>query len=356
MGRGRRARRQEEVGGIDRAPDARGFPSPPLLSPRDVNEHLNALAAFGSGRDAIAGLQGNSDIWDMDIANPSANPTFANRTPLHIGAVGLAVRDLDRTAAFYRDVIGLSELERRPGTVRLGAGGAPLVTLDHRPDMAPDDPRTAGLYHTAFLMPTRPDLALLLLHAARNRVPLTGASNHAVSEAIYLDDPEGNGVEVYVDRPPQAWQWDGREVKMITEQLDFDDLARAAGSDLSYESAPAGLRVGHIHLRVGDLDVAEGFYRDVIGLDVTRRRAGASFMSSAHYHHHVATNVWQSRGAGPRDPDRAGLAWFSFEANDANTLEATRARLRGAGVALTRDEAGFAAHDPWGTRLRFQTA
>src|SRR4051794_37817927 len=135
----------------------------------------------------------------MDAPNPSATPTFANRTPLHIGALGLTVRDLGRLTEFYHGVLGFSVLERGNDRATLGAGGVPLIELEHRPDAKPDDPRSAGLYHTAFLMPTRADLARWILHVARNKVPLTGASDHAVSEAFYLDDPEGNGVEVYSD-------------------------------------------------------------------------------------------------------------------------------------------------------------
>src|SRR5262245_8820793 len=167
----------------------------------------------------------------MDAPNPSENPTFANRTPVHIGVVGIVVRDLQRVATFYRDAIGLAVLEQTATSARLGAGGVPLVELEHRPNVAPDDPRSAGLYHTAFLMPTRRDLARWLLHASRHRVGLTGASDHAVSEAIYLDDPEGNGVEVYADRPPEAWIWRGPDLTITTDPLDVDDLLRSADQE-----------------------------------------------------------------------------------------------------------------------------
>src|SRR5262249_34006751 len=179
--------------------------------------------------------------------------------------------------------------------------------LIHRPDAKPDDKREAGLYHTAFLMPTRTDLARWLLHVARTRVTITGASDHGVSEAIYLDDPEGNGIEVYGDRPAESWVWRDGLVTMQTERLDLEDLARAAQGAAPYSEAPGGLRVGHIHLRVGDIDHAKHFYVDSLGLEPTRGRGGALFMSSARYHHHVAVNVWDSRGAGPRDESRAGL-------------------------------------------------
>jgi catechol 2,3-dioxygenase len=288
----------------------------------------------------------------MDAPNPSASPTFANKTPMHIGAVGLAVRDLDRMVGYYRDAIGLNVLERTDKGARLGAGDVTLLELEHRPDFKPDDARTAGLYHTAFLMPTRGDLARWLIHAAQNRVPLTGASDHEVSEAIYLDDPEGNGIEVYRDRAPGEWRWQDGLVAMITEPLDLNDLAGAAGAE-PYAGAPAGLRIGHIHLRVGDLATAKKFYIGAIGLELTRERHGAAFMSSARYHHHVGANVWHSQGAGRRDDDRAGLAWFRIETADSNTRNALAARLREAGAAVAEGAHDLSAQDPWGTRIRF---
>ena len=284
----------------------------------------------------------------MDATNPSAVPTFASRTPLHIGAVGLTVRDLDGVAAFYRDVLGLTMIERSGGVARLGAGGVAFLELEERRDARPDDNRTAGLYHTAFLMPTRADLARWVLQMAANRTPITGASDHLVSEAIYLDDPEGNGVEVYVDRPPDKWRWEDKLIAMTTDQLDFDDLVRAANAT-SYDGAPDGLRIGHVHLRVGDVATAEKFYLSGIGLDLTRRRHGATFMSSGGYHHHVAGNVWHSAGAGRRDEDRAGLAWFSIESDD---VAALAGRLQAAGFATAPRAVGIEASDPWGTRVR----
>lgn len=290
----------------------------------------------------------------MDASNPSALPTFASRTPLHIGGLGLTVRVLDRVAAFYRDVIGLSVIERTASGVHLGAGGVAFLQLTERSDLEPDDGRSAGLYHTAFLMPTRADLARWAMHVAQARVPIAGASDHGVSEAFYLDDPEGNGVEVYADRPPDTWQWKDGLVSMPTEPLDIPALVAVLGdSPEPYRGAPDGLRIGHVHLRVGDLAPAERFYREGVGLELTRKRHGAAFMSSGHYHHHVAGNVWQSAGAGPREPDRAGLAWFSLAVNDGAMLDAIRARLTDQGAAVRPIADGIEATDPWGTRVRF---
>ena len=288
----------------------------------------------------------------MDAPNPSAAITYANRTPLRIGAVGLKARDLSRLTDYYRDAIGLSVLDRDSKTARLGAGGVTLLELEHAPNATPDDPRTAGLYHTAFLQPTRADLARWLVHAARHRVPLSGASDHAVSEAIYLDDPEGNGIEVYRDRLPEEWQWNGDRIRMTTERLDLDNLAADAGNTAN-AGAPGGLRIGHIHLRVGDLAPTQQFYCGVIGLDPTAGRSGALFMSSGRYHHHVGSNVWQSAGAGRRDDDRAGLSWFAIEAADDATRDAVVARLNGANVPITQSAGGPEVRDPFGTRVRF---
>ena len=292
----------------------------------------------------------------MDAPNPSAVPTVASRTPLHIGAVGLIVRDLDRIADYYRNLLGLSALSREKDTVRLGTDGMTLIELTQRPDAKPDDPREAGLYHTAFLMPTRADLGRWVRRIAATRVPVSGASDHGVSEAIYLDDPEGNGVEVYADRPPETWNWRDDLVSMPTVGLDVADLMRAGEHAPDYAEAPLGLRVGHIHLRVGDVDAADAFYRGPIGLGLTRKRGGATFMSSARYHHHVAANVWHSEGAGRRDDDRAGLAWFEIEVTDRATLDAIAARLSEANAPVVARDAGFETVDPWGTRIRLVPA
>src|SRR5262245_59364004 len=292
----------------------------------------------------------------MDAPHPSTVPTIASRTPLHIGAVGLTVRNLAKVAGYYRQLLGLAELERDGNRVRLGAGGVALIELTERSAAKPDDPREAGLYHSAFLMPTRADLGRWVRSIAGARVPVTGASDHGVSEAIYLDDPEGNGVEVYADRPPDSWVWKDGLVTMPTVALDVQDLVRAGRDAPDYAEAPAGLRVGHIHLRVGSVEVAEQFYGGPVGLALTRKRGGAAFLSSARYHHHVAANVWHSNGAGRRDDDRAGLAWFEIAVNDGATLEAARERLHHADAPVTARPAGFETADPCVTRSRFVPA
>ena len=288
----------------------------------------------------------------MDAPNPSSQATYANRTPLRIGSVGLRARDLSRLTDFYQSAIGLQLIDRDSKAARLGAGGTTLLELESAPGATPDDPRTAGLYHTAFLQPTRGDLGRWLVHAARNRVALTGASDHLVSEAIYLDDPEGNGIEVYRDRMPEEWRWNGDRIQMATERLNLDNLAAEAGNT-SYAGAPEGLRIGHIHLRVGDLEVTQRFYCDTVGLNPTSGRHGALFMSSGRYHHHIGSNIWHSAGAGQRDEARAGLSWFAIEGADGAQRDATLARLKAANVPLASSANGPEARDPFGTRVRF---
>ncbi len=285
----------------------------------------------------------------MDAPTPSATPTFASRTPLRVGAVGLVVRDLGRLTAYYRDMLGLSVLDHGQDFASLGIADNMLLRLEHQPQALPDDTREAGLYHTAFLMPTRGDLARWILHMARNKLPITGASDHGVSEAIYLDDPEGNGIEVYCDRPPETWDWTGEQVRMITEPLDIEAIVQEVPMTAPYPAAPGGLRIGHVHLRVGDIARAEAFYRDMLGLDVTRRRHGATFMSTGRYHHHIAGNVWHSLGAGPRHAGRAGLAWVEIQAGDDTVFEGLAARVADAGH--TSDQMIETA-DPWGTHIR----
>lgn len=298
-----------------------------------------------------------ANIACMDATNPSATPTFANRTPLRIGAIGLVARDLNLLTNYYRDLLGLTVIERTDRFARLGAGGVTLIEIEHRPDAKPDDPAQAGLYHTAFLMPTRRDHARWIMHIVRNQVPISGASDHGVSEAFYLDDPEGNGIEVYNDRPRERWTWENGLVSMQTKQLDIEAILKEIEpASATYPEAPAGLRIGHIHLRVGSVERAEQFYRGALGLDLTRRRGGATFMSSGGYHHHVGANVWHSDGAGPRDDNRAGLSWFSVEAADAATHDAAIARLKAANAPVERSSGGIETADPWGTRIRLVKA
>lgn len=281
--------------------------------------------------------------------SPLDDPPGDGAEWLRIGGVSLAVRDLGRAAAFYRDVIGLQVVAQEQGAVRLGADGSAFLDLLHRPDALPDDPATAGLFHTAFLLPSRADLGRWLAHFGALGRRLDGAADHLVSEAVYLHDPEGNGIEIYADRPRAAWRWRGegaeRRVEMANRPLDAPGLLRAAAPP--WAGAPPGTRIGHVHLRVGDAREAVRFYGGALGLDLTAAWDEAAFLSSGGYHHHIAANTWSSAGAGRRDPARAGLLSVTLDIADGPALAGTARRVGTAGHSLA---------DPWGTALTLRTS
>jgi catechol 2,3-dioxygenase len=270
--------------------------------------------------------------------------------PMRIGTVRLKARDLETVSAFYRTVLGLSPIETGQGRIVLGNGAAPLLELDGDAALAPLDPRQAGLFHTAFLMPSRADLARWLAHASEARVPLQGASDHIVSEALYLADPEGNGIEVYADRPVERWSTETGEVRMSTDPLDVQDLLGSAGGR-AWRGFPESGSIGHVHLQVGETEAADAFYRDLLGFDIAARYPGASFYGSGGYHHQLAGNVWNSRRAGMRPEGTAGLARVGIVVRDQATLDAIAGRAEAAGIPIEREAGGITLRDPWGTRI-----
>ncbi|HEY5794265.1 MAG TPA: VOC family protein [Bosea sp. (in: a-proteobacteria)] len=285
---------------------------------------------------------------DSNIATPVK--LEALDAPYHIGAVTLRVHDLAGLTAFYRDSIGLSLIEQGAEFATLGVDGEVLVRLQQggtRPTS------TAGLFHLAILLPSRADLADWIAHAAATRVPLEGASDHLVSEALYLSDPEGNGIEIYRDRLRADWPRRDGAIKMATDRLDLNALLAEARPG-SFAGMPSGTRMGHIHLRVGDTAEAERFYVGTLGFDLMVRYPGASFLASGGYHHHIAGNVWNSRGATPRQAGEAGLDSFELIARDASDFDAMLARLLAAGG--TQTPLGPSISDPWGNRLVLKAA
>ena len=257
--------------------------------------------------------------------------------PIEIGRVTLTVNDLNSVADFYQSALGLAKLAGDGESVMLGAGNRVLIELRGDRIAREHSPREAGLFHTAFLMPNRAALARWLIHSAEMQVPLQGASDHLVREALYLADPEGNGIEIYADRPRSTWYGPDGKLKMATEALDLNALARAA--DVVWTGAPEDAVVGHIHLQVGDVPMAETFYGGQIGMPIMSHYPGAAFLGSGGYHHHIATNIWNSRGAGPRSTPVTGLAGFELLA-DAPEFAAMLQR---------NGSAAFA--DPWGTAI-----
>jgi catechol 2,3-dioxygenase len=235
----------------------------------------------------------------------------------HIGSVRIAVADLDRAVSFYERAIGLRRLDDNggdDGVVRLGGERGPaILELEADPGAPPRPPATTGLFHFAILVPGRPDLAAAVHRVTDAGWGFTGASDHLVSEALYLHDPDHNGIEIYRDRPRGEWGWDGDQVRMATIPLDLQSVLREQGDADPAGPMPGATKMGHVHLNVADLDTTEAFYAGRLGLDVTARNyPGALFLSAGGYHHHVGTNTWNGKGAPPPPPGALGLRSFEI--------------------------------------------
>jgi catechol 2,3-dioxygenase len=273
---------------------------------------------------------------------------------LRLGAVHLTVSDLDRSVAYYQDAIGLRVHRREDGVAALGAGGEDLLVLTGEPGARPAG-RHAGLYHFALLHPSREELARAVLRLAARRTPVDGASDHGVSEAIYLSDPDGNGIELYADRPRDRWPpAEGSErVGMYTVALDVRGLVDTVAGEEPRPHAGAGLTMGHMHLHVGDLQRSLGFYRDVVGFERMASLPSAAFVSAGGYHHHLGFNTWRGTGVPPAPPGAVGLRHWTVLLDDEADLAALRARLEGAGTPPDED---FMVRDPSGNAVRFARA
>ncbi len=269
-----------------------------------------------------------------------------------LGAVHLTVLDLDRSVGYYETAVGLETLERRNGGATLGVAAAPLLELVEVPGAPPATGYT-GLYHFALLVPERVDLARWLAHAARDRVSLTGLSDHFVSEAIYLTDLDGHGIEIYQDRPRETWE--GRvAARMTTLPLDVDSLFAELADPASepFDGLPAGTLMGHVHLRVAELAGIIGFYRDALGLGLMAQLGRqAAFLSAGGYHHHIGANTWESRGAPAPPEGSAALRHATLVLPSADERRGVLERAAAAGAAPEQTAAGPMLTDPSGNRL-----
>lgn len=287
---------------------------------------------------------------------PAANEGTASiAASTDVGAVTLKVADLQRSIEFYGQRIGLRVLRQDDRGATLGAGSRPVVALREVPGARPQPPNTTGLYHAAILFPDRQSLAIKVAQLAAAGVAL-GQGDHLVSEAFYLSDPDGNGLELYRDRPRSEWEWDGEQVRMATDAVDVEGMfAEIRGRDeaLANPAAPEGTKLGHMHLRVADVALAEKFYVHALGFDVTARWAGALFVSAGGYHHHVGLNAWQSRGGLPPAETSAGLAEFSLVLPHEEAIARVAERVQAAGFTVeTPDEDGPVLVDPFQNRIR----
>lgn len=262
----------------------------------------------------------------------------------------MRVANLDASLAFYGELLGIREIAREGPTARLSASGSPieLLRLTEIADAKPRPPHTTGLFHVAIRVPHRTELANVIRHLQAARWPLHGFANHGVSESAYLSDPDGNGIEIYSDLPPDMWPHEGDRIAMTTDSLDVTALLKFA--DPHWNGIHKDTIIGHVHLQVSDLKKAKEFYHDLLGFDVVQESyPGALFLSAGGYHHHVAANIWSSRNGKPPPEGSVGLRSFRIVVPDADTVAAIKKRLEEAGVAVNSAEAvgtsGIATRD-----------
>lgn len=275
-----------------------------------------------------------------------------------LGPVRLTVAEADSMRSFYEQAIGLETLERSADVMRLGVGDTTLVELAHRPDAAPRRSGTTGLFHLAILVPGRHDLAHAIRRLGAAGWSLTGAADHLVSEALYLDDPEGNGIEIYHDREREKWRYSRGELQMATRPLDLEGLLEGLrGTGDPPATVPAGTRIGHVHLQVGDLSAAEAFYRGILGFDVTvRGYPGALFVSAGGYHHHIGLNTWGGQGAQPPPRGARGLDFFQVVLPTTEELQRIEGNLRAAGIEGRTGRSGLRVSDPASNDIELRAA
>jgi catechol 2,3-dioxygenase len=277
-----------------------------------------------------------------------------------VGTVALTVSDLDRSRAFYETVLGLTARELDDGSLALGVADEPaLVRLRGDSAAPPLNPRATGLFHLAVLMPSRRELAYALARLGRSHWPLSGASDHLVSEALYLNDPDGNGIEIYRDRDRREWRTDENgQLAMATLRLDLESLAGELDDAPPVpDRMPAGTRMGHVHLQVSDIAAAEDFYHGVLGFDVTvRGYPGALFVSAGGYHHHIGLNTWNSAGSTPPAPGAVGLRSFDVRLSDRDERERVLARVSAAGLATDTFDGTTVVRDPSGNAVLLRCA
>lgn len=285
-----------------------------------------------------------------------APPGYQLPAELQLGPVRLQVSDLERSIAYYERVIGLHTIEKEAGSAILGVrdGDTPLVELRERAGATPVPRRgRLGLYHFAILLPERAALGRFVMHLA-SIDEYAGMADHLVSEALYLSDPDGLGIEVYADRPRSSWQMQGRSIAMATLPLDTQALMRAGGGE-PWIGVPAGTRMGHVHLHVSDLERAASFYHVGLGLDkVVVEFPGALFMSAGGYHHHLGTNTWAA-GASPATERDARLIEWTVWLPSVQDVAAAAQSLATAGFEISNEGNDAVTTDPWGTGLRITT-
>ncbi|MDC3414053.1 VOC family protein [Aquibacillus sp. 3ASR75-11] len=279
---------------------------------------------------------------------------FHRHPHTYVGLVHLIVADLDRSLTFYKELIGLQVLEQSEHKVVLTADGFTPLLIIERPENVLDKQRqTTGLYHYALLLPNRSDLGSVLRHFIQNGYPLQGASDHLVSEAIYLADPDGNGIEIYIDRPSNTWSWENGEVIMTTDPLDAEGLL-AEGEGKMWEGLPKDTVMGHIHLHVAELDEIKEFYTAGLGFDIANSMYGDQvlFVSTGNYHHHIGLNTWNGVGAPQQPENSVGLRSFSIVLPSEEERKRTIEQLRQIGATISQENETILTQDPSGNWIK----
>ena len=269
-----------------------------------------------------------------------------------MGEVHLTVSDLERSISYYGEQIGLGLTERGDGRAGIGTGERTLLVLTEEPGARPADGRT-GLYHFALLVPEREQLARWLAHAARDQVPMTGLSDHFVSEALYLRDPDGHGIEIYWDRPREVWEGQVAE-RITTMPLDVQSVLGVLEdpANVPFDGLPDGTVMGHVHLRVAEIAPIVGFYRDALGFALMAQLGPqAAFLAAGGYHHHLGANIWESAGAPPPEPGMAGLRHATIVLPGDEERRRVLARAAAAGHEPEDGEGGPLLRDPSGNAV-----
>lgn len=283
----------------------------------------------------------------------AAPPGYRLPAALRLGRVRLQIADLDRSLDYYQRVIGFQAIAKTPSSAVVGAqlDDTPLVELIERSGSTPVPRRgRLGLFHYAILLPDRPALGRFVTHLGEIG-EYAGMSDHRVSEAIYLNDPDGLGIEVYADRPRESWRIERGLLAMTTEPLDVQSLVQA-GRGEPWTGAPPGTRIGHVHLHVNDLATAAAFFHEGLGLDkVMLQYPGALFLSAGGYHHHLGTNTWAAGAARPNEGDARLLEW-TVQLPAHNDVDAAARALTSRGFLVEREGDDAVSVDPWGTRVR----
>ncbi|TYR81251.1 VOC family protein [Priestia megaterium] len=278
--------------------------------------------------------------------------TFHGGQNTFVGQVALKVQDLERSLAFYQNIIGFRVLTQSATEAVFTADGqTPLLSIEQRADLLPKQSRTTGLYHFALLLPTRFDLGKVLKHLVESGYPLQGASDHLVSEAIYLADPDGNGIEIYRDRPSETWEWNESEVVMATEPMDAQGVL-AASDGKAWAGLPKDTVMGHIHLHVSELAQTEVFYQ-TLGFDVVNYfHNQALFMSTGRYHHHIGLNIWNGVGAPAPVDNSVGLKFFTLIFPNEAARNQIVKQLKAIGADVIEENGQLFTNDPSGNKIK----